>query len=445
MIGVFDWIIAQKWAITPEALEAILAVVQRTDITSEELARSMHGNEWERFANMDEKSIQQFALEGKQYPRLEGARLISQVDNIALLPVVGPIVPRSSMFSRISGMSSVDTLAQDFNVAMNSDEIDTIILNMDSPGGEITGIAEFANMIFNSRENKKIVAYVYGMAASAGYWIGSSASEIVTSPTGESGSIGVVAAFTSSREADEKKGVRRIEIVSSQSPNKRPDLESNSGRAQIQTIVDELANVFIGSVARNRGVEPKDVVEGFGGGGMFVGSSSIEAGLTDSLGSLESLIQSNLNKKTYSQFFIGGSMDLQEFQTKHSALFEQVKKMGRDEAQEGIEATIASAQKEGAEKENARIKAIEGIDVPGASEIISEFKFDSTETKESIAVKVLDAQKEGRLKIQQTVQTDAEKLAKELEGVNSPDEASTANSEKSAVIKAASDALNQGR
>ena len=138
-------------------------------------------------------------------------------------------------------------------------------------------------------------------------------------------------------------------------------------------------------------------------------------------------------------------MDLQEFQTKHSALFEQVKKMGRDEAQEGIEATIASAQKEGAEKENARIKAIEGIDVPGASEIISEFKFDSTETKESIAVKVLDAQKEGRLKMQQTVQTDAEKLAKELEGVNSPDEASTANSEKSAVIKAASDALNQGR
>ena len=445
MTGVFDWIIAQKWAITPEALEAILAIGQRTEISAEEIARSIHGESWERFVTMDDKSKRTFALEGKNYPMLEGARTISQIDNVALLPVVGPIVPRSNMFSRVSGMTSIDTLAQDFNIALESDEIDTIILNMDSPGGEITGVAEFANMVYSAREKKKILTYVYGMSASAGYWIASAASEIVTSPTGESGSIGVVAAYTSNREAEEKKGIKRVEIVSSQSPNKRLDLETNSGRAQVQSIVDELANVFIGAVARNRGVKTADVAERFGRGGTFVGASSIEAGLTDNLGSLESLIQDNRNKQTYSPYYLGGSMDLQEFQSKHSSLFEQVKKMGMEEASESIDAKIASAREEGAKAENARIKGIEEIDAPGAESIIAANKFNSTETKESISVKVLETQKEQRLQVQASLNANGEQLAGQLSGIESPDETSSDSSERKAIIKAARNAMNQGR
>lgn len=448
MTGIFEWIIAQKWAITPSALEAILGIVQRSDISVEDISRAMHGNEWERYTSLDATKISKLSLEGQQYPLLEGSRMTSQVKNVAILPVVGPIIPRASMFSRMSGSSSVDVLANEFNIAMASDEVDTIILNMDSPGGEITGIAEFSNMIYEARSTKKIVAYVYGMAASAGYWIASAASEIVASPTSESGSIGVVAVYSSSREADEKKGIKRIEIVSSQSPNKRPDIESNSGMSQIQKVVDDMANVFVASVARNRGLEPINVIEGYGRGGMFVGSVSIEAGLTDRLGSLEALIREN-KQVTYSPFYIGGSMDLHEFQTKHTALFDQVKKMGADEASTGIEAKIASAKQEGVVEgittENARIKAIETIDAPGAETIVAECKFNSTETKESVAVKVLEAQKEGRTKILNQVQADGTQLAQDLTNIVNPDEVTTASAEHDAIVAAGQKAMNQGR
>ena len=138
-------------------------------------------------------------------------------------------------------------------------------------------------------------------------------------------------------------------------------------------------------------------------------------------------------------------MDLQEFQTKHSALFEQVKKMGMDEASADVDAKIAAAREEGAKAENARIKGIEDIDVPGAESIIAENKFNSTETKESISVKVLEAQKEQRLKMQSSVQENGEQLAEQLTGIESQDDASAESSEKKAVVMAARKAMNQGR
>jgi len=445
MTGVLEWIIAQKWAITPGALEAILTIVQRQEITEEAIASAIHGAKWEKY-----KEANTFqGLEGYDYPLLEGARTVSQVGNVAILPVIGPIVPRASLFSRVSGMSSVDTIAKDFNSAMGSDEIDTIILNIDSPGGEITGMAEVTDMIYEARDKKKILAYVYGMAASAGYWIASSASEIITSPTGESGSIGVVAMFTSTRDQDEKKGIRHIEIISSQSPNKRPDIESNSGMVQIQTIVDTLANVFIERVARNRGIASKDVIEGYGRGGLSVGSGAVEAGLADRLGSLESLIQENRKQINQSSFYSGGYMDLQEFQSKHSALFDQVKKMGKDEGMAEVDAKVAEAKeagkKEGIATENSRMKAIDELEVPGSEAIISENKFNTSETKESIAAKVLESQKVARAKIQKIVKDDGTTLANDLQGVQSPDNTDVVSAETQALIKAGQSALNQGR
>ena len=413
-MNILQWIMEHKWAITPSALETILAIVEKDNSLSiETIAKSMHGSAWDRYLKDGEFDFG--ALEGNDYPILDGTRRVSFADGIALLPVVGPIFPRANLMT-MSGGVSVQSLSYDFNVALKSSSVDAIILNIDSPGGEITGINDFADMIYNARNVKPIIAYVYGLGASAAYWIASSASEIVVSSTAELGSIGVVAGYTDRSKEQEKRGIQNIEIVSSNAPNKRPDPSTTGGRAQIQELVDNLESVFTGTVARNRGITQEQVLSDFGQGKMFVGETAISQGLADRIGSLEGLVtelQDRTKKSEQGNYnlFTGGSMDVKTLQEQHPELFAQVKALGRKEAEETASAKIEQARKEGAEAENARIKAIEEISVPGASKIIAEHKFDMTKTADNIAGLVLKAQKEGMEKMQDGLKKDGEELA----------------------------------
>ena len=97
------------------------------------------------------------------------------------------------------------------------------------------------------------------------------------------GSIGVV--FT----LREKTG-SGIEIVSNVSPRKRPDISTEAGRSQIQKWADSLGEIFVDSVAVNRGISSKKVLDNFGQGDMLVGREALEAGMVDSITTFEALI-----------------------------------------------------------------------------------------------------------------------------------------------------------
>jgi hypothetical protein len=84
--------------------------------------------------------------------------------------------------------------------------------------------------------------------------------------------------------------VKRYEIVSSQSPRKRPDPSTEEGRAQILEQVDHLASLFISRVASFRGVTADKVTSDFGRGGVLPAHLAVEAGMADSLGNFEGLI-----------------------------------------------------------------------------------------------------------------------------------------------------------
>src|SRR5690606_28406442 len=155
-------------------------------------------------------------------------------------------------------------LRRDLQLALDDPSISGIVLSIDTPGGVVNGVNELANAIRGARSQKRIVAYVGGMAASAGYWLASQASEIVIEETAALGSIGVRAVVTDTSKKDAEAG--RIEFVSSQSPGKRADLSTEEGRARIQRHVDALADVFIATVGKGRGVKPDDVISRFGGG-----------------------------------------------------------------------------------------------------------------------------------------------------------------------------------
>lgn len=203
----------------------------------------------------------------------ESARFSFVRDGVGSLQINGPIIPRADAFSDISGITSIDRLSREFVELSARADVETILLVIDSPGGAITGIAEFASMVRAS--SKPVVAYAYGHAASAAYWIASAARKLYVGETSMVGSIGVVMTIFNGESADE------VELVSSQSPNKRPDINTDEGRATMQSMVDQLGATFVRRVSINRGVDEKTVLEKFGRGGMVMPKEAESVGMID--------------------------------------------------------------------------------------------------------------------------------------------------------------------
>lgn len=217
---------------------------------------------------------------------LQNAPKVEIRDGVAIVPVHGPIFRRASLFTDVSGATSVSMLARDFRAALESPEVSAIVLDIDSPGGEANGIHELAAMIRDARGQKPICAYVGGMAASAAYWIASACEEIVADDTALVGSIGTVLAVPAPGATSSS----QVEFVSSVSPYKRPDLGTKDGRAQYQKRVDDNAAVFVENVARNRAVTPDQVAEKFGKGGLLMAREALTVGMIDKLGSFEGTV-----------------------------------------------------------------------------------------------------------------------------------------------------------
>jgi signal peptide peptidase SppA len=117
-----------------------------------------------------------------------------RVKDIAIIPLIGAILPRGNAMEEMSGGGAVNLtrFQREFEAVANDDTVGAIILEIDSPGGQIDLVPETAAMIARyKKKGRPIVAVANTMAASAAYWIASAADEIVVTPSGVVGSIGV--------------------------------------------------------------------------------------------------------------------------------------------------------------------------------------------------------------------------------------------------------------
>jgi len=249
----------EPWAITSSALTTILDIAARQNAPPEAVAAKL----------------------GRE---LQNSYRLEMRDGIAVLPVVGPLFRYANLFTQVSGASSYELLAKDFTQAVENPDVKAIVLNIDSPGGEVNGCAEFADMIHEARGVKPIIAYASGDAASGAYWIAAAADEIVVSKTSALGSIGVVGVYRGN------KGEDAVEVVSSQSPYKRLDPDTDDGRARLQKRIDAMADVFVDAVAKYRGVASSHVQNHYGSGDVFIGDAAVKQGLADRIGSFEKLL-----------------------------------------------------------------------------------------------------------------------------------------------------------
>lgn len=267
-------IAAQPWAILPEALETILDVAAREPVDEANLAA------WkDRMAPR--------ALATRRGPAALNTERTTVRDGVAIVPVSGPIFRYANMMTDFSGATSLASLAQDLAVVGADARVKAILLEIDSPGGETTGMTEAAAQIRALARQKPVVAYVEGLAGSAAYLLASAAGEIVMASMAVAGGLGVVQPIVDRRAADARAGIVRREIVSSQTPGKRPDAATDSGLAAYQAVVDRLATEFLTEVADSRGMTVEALLAATNGGGVLVGSDAVAAGLADSVGSFE--------------------------------------------------------------------------------------------------------------------------------------------------------------
>lgn len=257
----------EPWAINEAGLQLVLAVASRDDF----------------FAQVREKALA--ALDGKP---LDNTRAVTMRDDVAVIPVHGPLFRKGNLLTAVSGATSYESLRKDLQSAVDNPRVSAILFDFDSPGGEAKGVSEMAQAIREASRRKRVEAYVGGMAASAAYWLATATQKVTISDTATLGSIGTIAAYQKSDDGT-------IEIRSSQSPYKNLPPETEEGRARIQARLDAMTEVFIDAVASYRGVDSATVLNKFGRGDVLVGRRAVGVGMADGIGTFESTLATMTN------------------------------------------------------------------------------------------------------------------------------------------------------
>lgn len=266
---IYRMVMETPWAILPTKLDAILAVLELRasggQVSAEEI-RAIVG--------------------AAERPQQRAA------GSVAVLPIFGTISQRVSLMSEMSGGTSTEQFGKAFRSLMADASVGAIVLDVDSPGGGVFGVAELAESIFKARGQKPIVAVANSMAASAAYWLASAADELVVTPGGQVGSIGVFAAHDDISRANDAMGVTTTLISAGTYKTEGNPYEplTDEARAAIQAQVDEYYGMFTAAVAKHRGASVKDVRGGFGEGRTVGAKEAVKLGMADRVATLDETI-----------------------------------------------------------------------------------------------------------------------------------------------------------
>jgi signal peptide peptidase SppA len=214
--------------------------------------------------------------------------------DVATVPLKGVLMPEvGGLFALLFGGGGLQAFQAQLAEAVNDPEVGVIVMDIDSPGGLVDQIPETAAQIRAARAIKPIVAVANTQAASAAYWLASQADEIVVTPSGEAGSIGVYQLHRDLSAQHEMKGI--VPTLVSAGKYK---VEGNpyqplgeEARAAMQADVDDYYRMFTGEVAKGRGVTREDIVAGYGEGRCLHAKQAVSAGIADRVETLSDTVR----------------------------------------------------------------------------------------------------------------------------------------------------------
>lgn len=210
---------------------------------------------------------------------------------VAIIPLYGCITHRGGGYYWGFG-TTVEGFTRQFRTAVDDSSVAAIVVDVDSPGGEVDGVPELAAEIFKARGKKPIIAVANSMAASAAYYIASACSEVVASPSSLVGSVGVYTLHADYSEMLAKEGVKITIIKAGEHKAEANSYEplDPAAEAALQEMVDDCYKDFVSAVARGRGVKVADVEKNYGQGRVLSPQNALKAGMVDSIGTLDSVL-----------------------------------------------------------------------------------------------------------------------------------------------------------
>ena len=333
------------------------------------------------------------------------------VGNVAVMVLDGAFMQKP-VFSKYNLYESVSTVeaSEKLRALENAREVDYIVLDINSPGGEVAGVENLAAIIREVKETKPIIAVVNDFSFSAAYWIAASASEVVmSSTTAQLGSIGVYSIHADLSQAHEKQGVKITEISAGKfktvgSPNRPlPDAE----REIIQGRLNEIYSIFLNAVSIGRSMDLEKVKEA-AEGKIFLAAQAISVGLADKIESLENVIinlrsgaaMANTNKGEKVEGTVATATKAESDSLNQSPLL--TAEFVKEKAGEVYQEIFKAGEISGAEKERDRINAIDQqmIDYPGAKDLIEAAKKDPKQNAGTVATQIIKLMQSGKTEVE---------------------------------------------
>jgi len=283
----------------------------------------------------------------------------SASNGIGIIGIYGPLMHRVMASDYPSGgPTTYADIRRAFDLAMVDDAVQSIVLDMDSPGGEVHGAFDLADHIYQSRGKKPITAVINESAYSAAYLLASAADRIVIPRTGGAGSIGVIATHADFSRAEDAAGITVTHVFAgSRKADFSPHQPLGDGAlATLQGMVDDTYDLFAETVARNRKMSVK-AVKGTDAG-IYEGKKAVAAGLADEVSPADKAI---INSRGKSRGFLTATrqatttskekhMTIEELRENHPDLVAQIESEARQgmisqaEASTAVTAAVAAEQ-----------------------------------------------------------------------------------------------------
>lgn len=257
---------------------------------------------------------------------LEGAPIRTQVvgyqvhDGVAVIPVSGALVNKGSYLPTASGMQGYNGILTMFSQALDDPNVESIVLDIDSPGGEVAGCFDLCRLVAASRDEKPIAAFVGEQATSAAYAIASAAEKIYIPQTGMVGSIGVLVAHQDFSKKLTKEGIKVTLIHSGEHKVDGNPFEalSSTVREKIQDRIDSTRQMFAELVSENRSMSVESVLATEAQ--TYEGATAVDIGLADEIMSFNEVIETMSNdKQKGADITVGADTSLEAGEQKQNA------------------------------------------------------------------------------------------------------------------------------
>ena len=214
--------------------------------------------------------------------------------NVAVLNIKGSLIAGQAGFLRIFGAMGYGDIQEALAEIASDKDITSVLLDIDSGGGQVDGLADTGDMIRALDAQKPVFSYTGGTMGSAAYWLGASARHVTAAATSQSGSVGTIIVHSERSKQRMDDGIKDTIIRYGEFKALGNPLEplSEAGKQQLQSLATESGKIFVDYAAGRRGMTAESFQKTAGEGRVFMGKQAKEVGLVDAVGGFTAAIAS---------------------------------------------------------------------------------------------------------------------------------------------------------